>query len=215
LKIEKTFQNWFDVYSRNILTKGKSFMNTTIEKEKNTVSIASIFSEMTDQRKPRGVRYLFESLLILLSLAKLCNQDTPSEIADWVKNRSELLKKKLKLDWKQMPSQSTWQRLIGANIDAAEFDRKVGEYFGALSPEERELLNLDGKSSARRLIKKLTNNCICWLYRSRKRIWWLSKSRSKRAKMRSAELKDYYGRHILKIRLCREMRYLPKKNYRK
>ncbi len=120
-------------------------MNTTIEQKKNSISIASIFNQMTDQRKPRGVRYLFESLLILLSLAKLCNQDTPSEIADWVQNRSELLKKKLGLDWKRMPSQSTWQRLIGANIDAAEFDWKVGEYFGALSPEERELLNLDGK----------------------------------------------------------------------
>lgn len=44
-----------------------------------------------------------------------------------------------------MPSQSTWQRLIRANIDASEFDEKVGEYFQSLSSDERELFNLDGK----------------------------------------------------------------------
>jgi predicted transposase YbfD/YdcC len=120
-------------------------MNTNIEEEKSIVSLASIFAEMTDQRKPKGIRYQFQPLLILLSLGKLCDQDTPSEISDWAKNRQELLKEKLDLDWKQMPSQSTWQRLIGSNIDASEFDKKVSEYFQTLSSEERQLYNLDGK----------------------------------------------------------------------
>ncbi|MGI8542270.1 MAG: ISAs1 family transposase [Aridibacter sp.] len=69
----------------------------------------------------------------------------PSEISDWAKNRQELLKEKLDLKWKQMPSQSTWQRLIGSNIDASEFDKKVGKYFQSLSSQERQLYNLDGK----------------------------------------------------------------------
>jgi predicted transposase YbfD/YdcC len=120
-------------------------MNTSIVEEKTVVSIASIFAEMTDQRKPNGVRYPFQPLLILLSLAKLCDQDTPSEISDWAKNRQDLLKEKLDLDWKRMPSSSTWQRLIGGNIDAAEFDKKVGKYFQSLSSAERQLYNLDGK----------------------------------------------------------------------
>lgn len=120
-------------------------MNNTIEEEKSIVSLASIFDEMTDLRKPRGVRYQFKPLLILLSLAKLCNQDTPSEISDWACNREELLKEKLDLDWKRMPSQSTWQRLIGSNIDASEFDEKVSKYFQSLSSDERQLYNLDGK----------------------------------------------------------------------
>lgn len=120
-------------------------MNTNIEEEKSIVSLATIFAEMTDQRKPKGIRYPFQPLLILLSLAKLCDQDTPSEVCDWAKNRTDLLIKKLDLDWKQMPSQSTWQRLIGANIDASEFDKKVGKYFQSLSSDEQELFNLDGK----------------------------------------------------------------------
>lgn len=120
-------------------------MNNNTNACKSINSLASIFAEMTDQRKPKGLRYPFQPLLILLSLAKLCGQDTPSEIFDWVENRSSLLKQKLGLDWKRMPSQTTWQRLVGANIDATEFDRKVGKYFQAMSLDERELFNLDGK----------------------------------------------------------------------
>ena len=116
--------------------------NTT---QNDVLSIASIFAEMSDQRKPKGIRYEFHSLLILLSLAKLCFQDTPSEIADWVLNRSDLLKEKLSLKWKRMPSFSTWQRLLGQNIEAADFDEKIGRYFQSLSSEERQLYNLDGK----------------------------------------------------------------------
>ena len=73
--------------------------NTT---EKDVLSIASVFVQMSDQRKPKGIRYQFQASLILLSLAKICSQDTPSEIADWVLNRSDLLKEKLGLKWKRM-----------------------------------------------------------------------------------------------------------------
>jgi len=72
--------------------------------ENNLLSLAVLFAEMIDQRKPKGVRYEFQSLLILLNLAKFCEQDTPSQICDWVLNRGELLKEKLGLDWKPMPS---------------------------------------------------------------------------------------------------------------
>jgi predicted transposase YbfD/YdcC len=117
--------------------------NTT---ENNLPSLASIFAEMTDQRKPKGIRYQFQTLLILLSVAKLCFQDTPSEIADWVLNRRDLLKEKLDLKWKRMPSVSTWQRLLGQNIEASVFDEKIGQYFQTLSSGERQLYNIDGKA---------------------------------------------------------------------
>ena len=113
--------------------------------ENSIRSLVSVFAEMPDQRKPKGVRYEFQSLLILLSLAKLCFQDTPSEIADWVSNRSDLLKEELSLDWKRMPSQSTWQRLIGQNIDSQDFDERVCRYFQSLCDDQRQLYNLDGK----------------------------------------------------------------------
>ncbi len=129
-------------------------MNSNIETEKSVQSVASIFAAMTDKRKPKGIRYEFQALLILLSLAKLCSQDTPSEIADWVLNRSSLLKEKLGLDWKRMPSLSTWQRLISENIAVSEFDELVGQYFHSFSSDERELLNLDGKVVCRAIAKE-------------------------------------------------------------
>ncbi len=129
-------------------------MNSNIETEKSVQSVASIFAAMTDKRKPKGIRYEFQALLILLSLARLCSQDTPSEIADWVLNRSSLLKEKPGLDWKRMPSLSTWQRLISENIAVSEFDELVGQYFHSFSSDERELLNLDGKVVCRAIAKE-------------------------------------------------------------
>lgn len=128
--------------------------NTTT---KEVLSLASIFAGMIDKRKPKGVRYQFQALLILLSLAKLCYQDTTTEIAEWVSNRSDLLKEKLGLEWKRMPSISTWQRLLGQNIESPEFDEKIGEYFQSLSSQERQLYNIDGKVVCG-TIEKLTDN---------------------------------------------------------
>ncbi len=45
-------------------------MNNSTKTAENNKSVVSIFAEMTDQRKPKGVRYQFQLLLILLSLAR-------------------------------------------------------------------------------------------------------------------------------------------------
>lgn len=108
-------------------------------------SLADVFAEITDQRKPKGIRYPLPPLLILLSVAKFCRQDTPAAIADWVTHRKALWQEKLQLQWKRMPSASTWQRLLGQHIPAAELDEKVGAYFHALSAPDKQLYNLDGK----------------------------------------------------------------------
>jgi len=128
-------------------------MNDTTE-EKEVPSLASLFAGMTDRRKPKGVRYQFQTLLILLSLSKLCGQDTASEITDWMAGRCDLLKAKLHLNWKRMPSQSTWQRLLGQHIDSSEFDERVGQYFQSLSQAGRQLYNLDGKVVCRTIAKE-------------------------------------------------------------
>lgn len=91
-------------------------MNTTLEAEKKVKSGASIFEAMTDQRKLKAIRYQFQPLLILLSLSKLCLPDRPSEIAHWVTNPSAWLKEKLRLQWKPMPSLSTWQSMFANHL---------------------------------------------------------------------------------------------------
>ncbi len=79
-------------------------MNTITTSKKTILSRAEIFAQMTDPRKPKGVRYPFQPLLLLLSIAKFCAQDTPSANADWVQHRSAFLQAKLGLLWKRMPS---------------------------------------------------------------------------------------------------------------
>lgn len=120
-------------------------MNTSTTPVKTIPSLAEIFAQIPDPRKPKGLRYPLPPLLILLSLAKLCAQDTPSAIADWVQHRSAWLQEKLGVQWQRMPSLSTWQRLLGANLAATELDEKVGDYFQSLRADERQSWNLDGK----------------------------------------------------------------------
>jgi len=108
-------------------------------------SLAQLFAGIPEQRKPKGLRYPLPPLLILLSVAKFCQQDTPAAITDWVRHRRDFFQEKLALSWKRMPSASTWQRLLSQHIPAALLDEKVGAYFQALSPADKRFYNLDGK----------------------------------------------------------------------
>jgi len=45
----------------------------------------------------RGIRYRLEVILALFILAKLCGQDKPYGIADWLQQRREYLVKALQL----------------------------------------------------------------------------------------------------------------------
>jgi hypothetical protein len=84
-------------------------------------------------------------LLVLLVLAKLSGEDTPSAIADWVAWRAEGLKQALGLEWKRMPHQSTYRRLLQHGLAMPELEQMTGEFLGALKSDD-ELLNLDGET---------------------------------------------------------------------
>ena len=108
-------------------------------------SLAALFADIPDQRQPKGLRYPLPTLLLLLSVAKFCGQDTPAAITDWLGHRSAFFREKLALRWKRMPSASTWQRLLGQGIPAAVLDAQVGAYWQRLSAPEAPHYNLDGK----------------------------------------------------------------------
>ena len=66
----------------------------------NTREVGSVFdmgslyaemSTLTDRRDARGLRYQLENLLIFMVIAKLCGEDKPSGIAEWVAYRVDLL----------------------------------------------------------------------------------------------------------------------------
>ncbi len=51
-------------------------------------SLYARFQAIKDPRKARGKRYSLVTLLVVIFLAKLCNQDTPVAIADWARNHA-------------------------------------------------------------------------------------------------------------------------------
>lgn len=132
-----------------------------VEQKVKAKSLAAKFSEVSDQRKPRGIRYPLASLLSLIMLAKLCGQDTPVEIADWVAGRAETLKSDLGLDWKRMPHHSTYRRVMASAMKIDELEEKAREFIASVvvpieeSPETAQVqaevsvknqLAIDGKT---------------------------------------------------------------------
>lgn len=109
-------------------------------------SLYAHFQGMKDKRKPRGLRYPLVTILVMMVMAKLCGEDTPSGMADWVKHRAEQLIEMLKLKRKTMPHHSTYRRISEEVIDLEELEGVVSKvlsekkYFG-----KQVLLCIDGK----------------------------------------------------------------------
>lgn len=101
---------------------------------------------MQDRRKPRGIRYPLAILLVMMVMAKLCGEDTPSGIAEWVKHRAEQFIEMLKLNRKRMPHHSTYRRIEAEVVDPEELEQVVSsvlagrKFFG-----KQALLSIDGK----------------------------------------------------------------------
>lgn len=113
-------------------------------------SISSLYSylrKLNDKRKRRGLQYELALVILFAILAKLCGQNNPSEIADWVKNRGEYLEAVLPLKRGKMPHHSTYRRLLAAVGDGDDFDLLVKEYLSGL-PEigQSIVIAIDGKT---------------------------------------------------------------------
>jgi len=109
-------------------------------------SLYAHFREMKDTRQARGVRYQLVTILVMMVIAKLCGEDTPSGIADWVRHRAEQFIEILKLKRKTMPHHSTYRRISEEVIDIEELEEVVSsvlsgrKYYG-----KQVLLSIDGK----------------------------------------------------------------------
>lgn len=88
----------------------------------NLSSLYGRFQSLTDRRKPKGKRYTLETILLGIFLAKLCGEDKPSGIAEWVQLRGEWLAGVLGLKRKEMPSHHTYRRVLANGVDAEEFE---------------------------------------------------------------------------------------------
>lgn len=120
--------------------------NTEVEQFFDVGSLYAQLCELQDKRKPKGLRYRLESILVIMILAKLCGEDNPSAIAEWAKHRTELLCEALQLERKTMPHHSTYRRIAEEVICVEELEQVLSEqwsskrFFG-----KQALLAIDGK----------------------------------------------------------------------
>ena len=101
---------------------------------------------LKDSRKPRGLRYSLVDILVMMILAKLCGEDTPSGMADWVRYRSTQFAALLKLKRKAMPHHSTYRRIAEEIIDVEELEQIVSALLSERKCFGRQvLISIDGK----------------------------------------------------------------------
>lgn len=124
-------------------------MQSNTNGEDLVFDVGSLYAHLQvlkDGRKARGIRYSLEAILVMMIMAKLCGEDTPSGIAEWVKHRAEQFMDMLKLKRQSMPHHSTDRRIEAEVIDPQELEQVVSKvlagrkFFG-----KQVLLSIDGK----------------------------------------------------------------------
>jgi predicted transposase YbfD/YdcC len=123
------------------------------EQEQTSGQIISVghlldyLQRLTDSRKRRGIRYALDVLLTLFILAKLCGQNKPSGIADWVQLRTEYFRTVLKLKHKSLPHHSTYRRILSDVVKGDEFEQIIAEHLSQLPRSGQDVvIAIDGKT---------------------------------------------------------------------
>jgi len=114
------------------------------------VSLGSLYgylAKLTDRRKRRGVRYSLATILVLIILAKVCGQDKPYGIADWVQQRRDFLVEALRLKRGQLPHHSTYRRILESVLSGEELERTLSAFISQLPQAGQEVvIVIDGKT---------------------------------------------------------------------
>src|SRR5512144_1311319 len=103
-------------------------MKSNTSQARVVFDVGSLYAHLQvlkDGRKPRGIRYSLVAILVMMVMAKLCGEDTPSGIADWVKHRAEQFIDMLKLKRKSMPHHSTYRRVEAEVVAPDELEQVV------------------------------------------------------------------------------------------
>jgi predicted transposase YbfD/YdcC len=129
----------------------------------NISGLYSRFQGLTDQRKARGKRYALETVLLGMFLAKLCGEDKPSGIAEWVALRGKWIASLLGLKRKSMPSHHTYRRILAGGVNEEEFEELSRKYFRHRGEAGyRVVVSMDGKI-LRGTIDTEVNKGLCLL----------------------------------------------------
>ena len=104
-------------------------------------------AEVSDRRSRRGRRYSLSFLLSVIILAKLCGQNRPSAIAEWVKLREKQLVGVFNKERQTVPSLNTIRRTLTETVEATELHTAFNRYLHqAYGGQQSILVTLDGKT---------------------------------------------------------------------
>jgi predicted transposase YbfD/YdcC len=110
-------------------------------------SLYAYLMRVTDPRHARGKQYPLELLLVLILLAKLCGENTPTGIADWVTYRIDALVAMKLLSKHKAPCHMTYRRVLQLIVSPDEMEHLLSEYHQSCLKTGTELVfSLDGKT---------------------------------------------------------------------
>ena len=109
-------------------------------------SLYARFQRLPDSRKAKGKRYALATILVGMFLAKMCGEDKPSGMAEWVALRGEWIAQVLGLKRKTMPSHHTYRRVLADILDVEALEELVREYHRhAGEAGYQVVISMDGK----------------------------------------------------------------------
>lgn len=110
-------------------------------------SLYEYLERLTDKRAKQGKRYGLAILILMILLAKLGGEDSPSGIADWIAYRKEMLGKLICFPRKDTPCHMTFRRVLQFILIPEELERVVSEFHQCRLDNSKEIiLSVDGKT---------------------------------------------------------------------
>jgi predicted transposase YbfD/YdcC len=110
-------------------------------------SLYSAFAKLLDQRKARGKRYSLALVLILFVLAKLCGEDKPSGIAQWVQERADRFLFLFGLTRRSLPCHNTYRRVLARAVSVTALQETVSHFLTSYPDAGMDILvAFDGKT---------------------------------------------------------------------
>lgn len=105
------------------------------------------FAKLTDKRQSQGKVYPLSYLLIVIFLAKLSGQHTPTGITEWIRLRQMELLQALAVHWRPAPSLNTIRRTLAESVLAAELQTACRQFLHEeYGGQQTELVAMDGKT---------------------------------------------------------------------
>jgi len=122
----------------------------------SVLDLGGLYAELeklSDKRKSRGKRYSLALVIVLAVLAKLCGEDRPYGMAQWVSAREQGLRMALGVTRQRLPCLNTFRRVLQGAVNLRQLQKTLNRF---VSRRARmgygTLIAMDGKSMRHTLI---------------------------------------------------------------